>query len=82
MWGFEGCGFFLFTAALRLARRSCELGMARRRRLFIIKALQGATPYPGVEDTLDAANHILIFRGNKSEGLTGLSIAASVQRLC
>jgi hypothetical protein len=33
--------------------------------------------YPGPKDNLDAADHILIFRGNKSEGIPGFRIAAS-----
>ena len=31
----------------------------------------------GPEDTLDTANHILILRGNKREGIAGFSVSAS-----
>ena len=71
-----GTGFFLFPAVLRWAGRPGELGIAGQGRFFIIKTLQGATLDLGAQDTLEAADHILIFRGNKSEGITGFGIAA------
>ena len=68
--------FFLFPAALRLAQRPGKLDIPGHGRFLIVKTLHEATGYLSPEDTLEAANHVLIFRGNQRKGITGFGISA------
>jgi len=78
LWGSrDGTGpgwfrLFVHSASLGFARRAGKLGIARRRRFGIIESLQRAALHLFAEDALDAFHHVLIFTGNKREGVAGL----------
>ena len=86
--GFMGRGMrrsLLHAAALRLARRTGKLGIARRGRLGIIKARELAALDLFSEDALDASDHVLVFTRDECEGIAGLrgpAGAADPVRVC